>query len=122
MDMTRGIKRLGRGGGLRITWLIAAHWVALVVLPYLLFAAWAGALDDPDEWLTHRCWGKPHVFWLSLCNAGLAVLLVGEILQSTRHGATRFYLTGAGLFLGLLVAAQIALWKWVATLELLTGV
>ena len=118
MEFTRGIAG-HKGGGLRVTWLLAAHWVALIVVPYLLFAAWAGALDDPDEWRTHRCWGQPHVVWLGLGNAGMLLWLGLRTALDARGGASRAYLAGAGFFGALLLVAQVALWRWVDTLRLL---
>jgi hypothetical protein len=118
MDLTRGVKAQ-RGLGLRVSWLVAAHWIALVVVPYLLFAAWAGALDDPEAWLTHRCWGRPHVVWLGLGNAGLLAWLGLEV--ALRRDASVAWRAGAAVFLGVLAVAQIALWRWEDALRLLIG-
>ncbi|MEM7305132.1 MAG: hypothetical protein AAF682_00610 [Planctomycetota bacterium] len=121
MDFTRSINAT-RPGFLRfpMSWILGAHWLGLIVLPYFLVAAWADAAADPDAWRTHRCWGQPHVVWLGLCNAGLLIFAVAELRSAAMRAVSRWKWAGyAALGLGL-VTAQLALWRWVEVVGFLT--
>ena len=118
MDFTRSIQGAAIAPrGLPWSWILGAHWLGLIVLPYFLVASLADAAADPEAWLQHRCWGQPHVVWLSLCNAGLGILALADWNLARRRATARWRHVGYGLIAASLVAAQVALWRWVEVLR-----
>ncbi len=122
MDFTRNLPPAGPGLWLLpLSWIAGIVWVALICLPYLFLAGFAGGPEDPAAWLERKCWGFPHVVWLGLANGGLLLFALGDLAVNARGGMGLFRWVGYVLVAVLLVASQIALARWVDVAAFLAG-